>query len=67
MEAGNIREVCEHNSNVAWQANKHRDSQAWTALKLFFSEMADPAIVLSQGAFWDVDVNLFPFILCLVV
>ncbi|KAG0067333.1 WD repeat-containing protein 24 [Linnemannia elongata] len=48
MEAGNIREVCEHNSNVAWQANKYRDSQAWTALKLFFSEMAEPAIVVSQ-------------------
>ncbi|KAG0318200.1 WD repeat-containing protein 24, partial [Linnemannia gamsii] len=48
MEAGNIREVCEHNSNVAWQANKYRDSQTWIALKLFFSEMAEPAIVVSQ-------------------
>ncbi|KAF9090534.1 WD repeat-containing protein 24, partial [Mortierella sp. AD031] len=48
MEAGNIRAVCEHNSNVAWQANKYRDSQAWIALKLFYSEMADPAIVVSQ-------------------
>ncbi|KAF9903787.1 WD repeat-containing protein 24 [Linnemannia zychae] len=49
MEAGNVRNVCEHNSNVAWQANKYRDSQAWTALKLFYSEMTDPAIVVSQG------------------
>ncbi|KAF9922454.1 WD repeat-containing protein 24, partial [Linnemannia zychae] len=48
MEAGNIRQVCEHNSNVAWQANKYRDSQTWTAIKLFYSEMTDPAIALTQ-------------------
>ena len=49
METGNIRAICEYNSNVAWQGNKYRDSQAWISLKLFYSEIADPDIVVSQG------------------
>jgi len=48
-EAGNVRDACEHNANIAWQANRYRDSQTWMAIKLFYSDMAEPAIVLSQG------------------
>ncbi|KAG0366813.1 WD repeat-containing protein 24 [Gamsiella multidivaricata] len=47
-EAGNVRNACEHNSNIAWQANKFRDSQTWTAIKLFYSDMAESAMVVSQ-------------------
>ncbi|KAG0205413.1 WD repeat-containing protein 24 [Mortierella sp. GBA30] len=47
-EAGNVRDACEHNSNIAWQANRYRDSQTWTALKLFYSDMVESAIVVSQ-------------------
>ncbi|KAF9949312.1 WD repeat-containing protein 24 [Mortierella alpina] len=48
IEAGNVRDACEHNSNIAWQANRYRDSQTWTALKLFYSDMVDSALVVSQ-------------------
>lgn len=48
-EAGNVRAACEHNSNIAWQANKFRDSQTWMAIKLFYSDMAEAAMVVSQG------------------
>ncbi|CAO3571776.1 unnamed protein product [Mortierella alpina] len=48
IEAGNVREACEHNSNIAWQANRYRDSQTWTALKLFYSDMVESALVVSQ-------------------
>ncbi|KAG0330501.1 WD repeat-containing protein 24 [Dissophora globulifera] len=47
-EAGNVRNACEHNSNIAWQANRFRDSQTWTSLKLFYSDMAESALVVSQ-------------------
>ncbi|KAG0223515.1 WD repeat-containing protein 24 [Mortierella sp. GBA43] len=47
-EAGNVRVACEHNANVAWQANRFRDSQAWMAIKLFYSDMAESAMVVSQ-------------------
>ncbi|KAG0095086.1 WD repeat-containing protein 24 [Podila epicladia] len=47
-EAGNVREACEHNSNIAWQANRYRDSQTWTALKLFYSDMAESSVVVAQ-------------------
>ncbi|KAI1295225.1 WD repeat-containing protein 24 [Mortierella claussenii] len=49
-EAGKVREACEHNSNIAWQANKFRDSQTWTTIKLFYSDMAESALVVSQEA-----------------
>ncbi|KAF9351039.1 WD repeat-containing protein 24 [Mortierella sp. NVP85] len=47
-EAGNVRAACEHNSNIAWQANKFRDSQTWMTIKLFYSDMAESAMVVSQ-------------------
>lgn len=47
-EAGNVREVCEHNSNIAWQASRYRDSQTWTALKLFYSDMTESSVVVAQ-------------------
>ncbi|KFH68134.1 hypothetical protein MVEG_06863 [Podila verticillata NRRL 6337] len=47
-EAGSVREACEHNSNVAWQANRYRDSQTWTALKLFYSDMTESSVVVAQ-------------------
>ncbi|KAF9995966.1 WD repeat-containing protein 24, partial [Modicella reniformis] len=47
-EAGNVRAACEHNCNIAWQANKFRDSQAWMAIKLFYSDMAESTMVVSQ-------------------
>ncbi|KAI8606665.1 WD40-repeat-containing domain protein [Dissophora ornata] len=47
-EAGNVRDACQHNSNIAWQANRFRDSQTWTAIKLFYSDMAEAALVVSQ-------------------
>ncbi|KAF9581842.1 WD repeat-containing protein 24 [Lunasporangiospora selenospora] len=50
IEAGKVREACEHNSNIAWQANKYRDSQTWTAIKLFYNEMNDSAVIASQAA-----------------
>ncbi|KAG9321212.1 hypothetical protein KVV02_002124 [Mortierella alpina] len=49
IEAGNVRDACEHNSNIAWQANRYRDSQTWTALKLFYSDMVESALIVSQG------------------
>ncbi|KAG0024651.1 WD repeat-containing protein 24, partial [Podila clonocystis] len=47
-EAGNVREACEHNSNIAWQANRYRDSQTWTALKLFYSDIVESSVVVAQ-------------------
>ncbi|KAF9399278.1 WD repeat-containing protein 24 [Mortierella sp. AD011] len=47
-DANNVREACEHNSNVAWQASRYRDSQTWTAIKLFYSDMAESAAIVSQ-------------------
>ncbi|KAG0011442.1 WD repeat-containing protein 24 [Entomortierella chlamydospora] len=47
-DANNVREACEHNSNIAWQANRYRDSQTWTAIKLFYSDMAESAAIVSQ-------------------
>ncbi|KAF9347922.1 WD repeat-containing protein 24 [Mortierella sp. AD094] len=48
-DTSNVREACEHNSNIAWQANRYRDSQTWTAIKLFYSDMAETAAIVSQG------------------
>ncbi|KAF9180960.1 WD repeat-containing protein 24 [Haplosporangium sp. Z 11] len=48
-DAGNIKHACEHNANIAWQASKYRDSQTWTALRLFYSDMAEHAVVVSQS------------------
>ncbi|KAF9100937.1 WD repeat-containing protein 24 [Mortierella sp. AM989] len=47
-DANNVREACEHNSNIAWQANRYRDSQTWTSIKLFYSDMAESAAIVSQ-------------------
>ncbi|KAF9203163.1 WD repeat-containing protein 24 [Haplosporangium sp. Z 27] len=48
IDAGNIREACEHNSNIAWKANRYRDSQTWTAIKLFYSDMAESAAIVAS-------------------
>ncbi|KAG0263461.1 WD repeat-containing protein 24 [Mortierella polycephala] len=48
-DAGDIKHACEHNANIAWQASRYRDSQTWTALKLFYSDMAEHAVVVSQN------------------
>ncbi|KAF9916707.1 WD repeat-containing protein 24 [Lobosporangium transversale] len=53
LDSDNVRAACEHNSNIAWQANKFRDSQTWTAIKLFYSDMAESAIIVSQGEILD--------------
>ncbi|KAG0253014.1 WD repeat-containing protein 24 [Actinomortierella ambigua] len=47
IDSGDVRAACEYNANVAWHAQRYRDSQTWTALKLFYADMAEAGVVQS--------------------
>ncbi|KAG0242198.1 WD repeat-containing protein 24 [Actinomortierella wolfii] len=47
IDSSDVRVACEHNANVAWHAQRFRDSQTWAALKLFYADMLEAGVVAS--------------------
>ncbi|KAF9971334.1 WD repeat-containing protein 24 [Actinomortierella ambigua] len=55
IDSSDVRAACEHNANVAWHAQRYRDSQTWAALKLFYADMMEAGVVQSLADAANVD------------